>query len=116
MTNDNKIRVAIWKMQLPSVKSVLIGILLLAAFAFAILHKIPMGPTKKVTAQVEAIGVTHGATGSGRYLICVLDSGRKVKVFLDEKAPLIQQGEIVKLREYTLSFGRKSYQLSSSLM
>jgi hypothetical protein len=113
MIDDKKIRVAIWKTLLPSAKSVLIGILLLTAIAFAILHKIPMGPTKEVIAQVEAIGVTHGATGGGRYLICVLDSGSKIKVFLDNQDPLIQQGKMVKLREYTRFWGRKTYQFSS---
>ncbi len=111
--NDvKKIRAAIWKTRLPSLKNTLISILLVAAFAFAILHKIPMGPTKEITAKVEAIGITHGATGSGRYLICVLDNNnKKVKVFLDNQAPLVQQGQTIKLREYTRLSGGKTYQI-----
>lgn len=111
--DDKKVRIAIWMTCLPSAKGALIGILLVGVFAFAILHKTPIGPTKEVVAQVEAIGVTHGATGGGRYIVCILDDGEQTRVFLDNPAPLIQKGQTVKLRESSRLFGRKAYQLSS---
>ena len=97
--NDKKIRIAIWKERLPSAKGIMIAVVLVAVLAFAILHKTPVGPTREIVAQVEAIGVTHDYIGSRTYLVCILDNGQQVRVSLNNQAPLIQKGQMVKLRE-----------------
>ncbi len=112
MTDGKKVRIIIWRIRLALANGGPIGILLVAAIAFSVLHKVPVGPTREIVAQVNAIGVTHGPTGGGRYLVCTIDSGVQVRVFLDAAAPLIQKGQMVKLSMSShWLLGGKTYKL-----
>ena len=89
----------------------------LAFFIFATINKTPAGPSSEIVARVESYSVAHsGVTGSTIYLVCILDNGVRVNVFLSNHEPAlnVQKGQMVKLRESSrlLTSGKK-YQFIS---
>lgn len=65
---------------------------------------------QEVRAHVEAVGVTHGATGSGKYLVCILENGQRVNVFLGHSLLYVSKGKRVTLCESSHAFSsRKTY-------
>lgn len=120
MKRNIEIWIAVWKDRLQSPKLIIISVGLTAFLIFGTLNETPAGPVCEIIARVETFGVTQSFGGSGIYLVCILDNGKRVNVYLrnpfNEPALNIQKGQMVKLKESSrlLSDG-KIYHFVSSI-
>lgn len=113
MNRHNKIiQKEVWRTRLSSFKTIALALLLITLLGLAILApRIPMGPTKEITAYVESIGVSHGGTGGSAYLICELSNGEKVRAYWENQIPL-KKGEKILLLETPRLTGGKKYEFA----
>lgn len=110
-STNEKINREIWGQRKKKIKILALLTVVFSLFCvFFVLPQLTTGDGKEEFAYVESVGFSHGANGGSVYLVCRLENGKTVRVFIyDNQA--VKEGDQVVLRgdERLIGIGEKRY-------